>query len=224
MRAINISGAGVHVATNERQFIDTLTEVFQKPLNPGLSGIIVKDAEEAKTFLNQFHQSSQLIQDMTSDVVELDKNKWNLLPIEQAKGLEFSTVIAVSGRMSTNEKYIAYTRALDELYVYDLPITLVHGQRQEPVLVSEAGSPSTNKRPRRLNSTFADIGVKEFFEAEGLEVLDDRKRTGFLWVFGEKEEIKDYIDRATAKYNISGVYGSSKSTGFRAGWYTKTKK
>lgn len=224
MRAINISGAGVHVATNERQFIDTLTEVFQKPLNPGLSGIIVKDAEEAKTFLNQFHQSSQLIQDMTSDVVELDKNKWNLLPIEQAKGLEFSTVIAVSGRMSTNEKYIAYTRALDELYVYDLPITLVHGQRQEPVLVSEAGSPSTNKRPRRLKSTFADIGVKEFFEAEGLEVLDDRKRTGFLWVFGEKEEIKDYIDRATAKYNISGVYGSSKSTGFRAGWYTKTKK
>ena len=39
--------------------------------------------------------------------------------VEQSKGLEFETVFAVTGRMSENEKYITYTRALNELYVYD---------------------------------------------------------------------------------------------------------
>ena len=44
--------------------------------------------------------------------------------VEQSKGLEFETVFAVTGRMSENEKYITYTRALNELYVYDEEIKL----------------------------------------------------------------------------------------------------
>lgn len=46
------------------------------------------------------------------------------MTVEQSKGLEFETVFAVTGRMSENEKYITYTRALNELYVYDEEIKL----------------------------------------------------------------------------------------------------
>lgn len=44
------------------------------------------------------------------------------MTVKSAKGLEFNTVIAVSGSMTGNEKYITYTRALDKLIVYDEPL------------------------------------------------------------------------------------------------------
>ena len=62
---------------------------------------------------------------MTTTATEIKRNKWNLMMAEQAKGLEFETVFAISGRMGENEKYIAYTRALNELYVYDEEIALI---------------------------------------------------------------------------------------------------
>ena len=64
------------------------------------------------------------IHDITKESVELQRTKWNLMTVEQSKGLEFETVFAVTGRMSENEKYITYTRALNELYVYDEEIKL----------------------------------------------------------------------------------------------------
>ena len=37
--------------------------------------------------------------------------------IQEAKGIEYNTVIVNENGMSQNEKYIAYTRALGELYI-----------------------------------------------------------------------------------------------------------
>ncbi len=68
---------------------------------------------------------------MTEKQAELRRNKWNLMTVGQAKGLEFETVFAVSGRMSENEKYITYTKALDELYVYDIGIELIETPEEE---------------------------------------------------------------------------------------------
>ena len=39
------------------------------------------------------------------------------MPVELVKGLEFDAVVAVIDDMSTNEQYVAYTRALDNLIV-----------------------------------------------------------------------------------------------------------
>ena len=57
---------------------------------------------------------------MTSSTATLQFNKWNVLTVTQAKGLEFGTAFVISGSMNDNEKYIVYTRALDELYVCEL--------------------------------------------------------------------------------------------------------
>jgi len=47
----------------------------------------------------------------------VDPGRISVIPIEMAKGLEFEIVIVISNFMSDNEKYIAFTRALESLYV-----------------------------------------------------------------------------------------------------------
>ncbi len=124
MRAINLEGAGVHIIHNQGELNKKLRSVFKKPMNAGLSAIIVKDVKEARTFTVMYEEYHQKIHNITEEISELDTGRWNLMTVDQVKGLEFESVISISGRMSNNERYISYTRALDELYVckYKLPI------------------------------------------------------------------------------------------------------
>ena len=125
MNPINLDGDGVHVLQNEKEFEEIFVEIFQKPLKNGLSCIVVKNKKEAETLIGKAGMYARRIHDMTTTATEIKRNKWNLMTAEQAKGLEFETVFAISGRMGENEKYIAYTRALNELYVYDEEIALI---------------------------------------------------------------------------------------------------
>ena len=50
-----------------------------------------------------------------NDVTTL--NKANVLTVKQAKGLEYDTVFVYDNNLNRNEQYIAYTRALSELYI-----------------------------------------------------------------------------------------------------------
>ena len=124
MRSINLDGAGVHELKSKQEFEENLEIIFQKPQNVGLSCIIVKNIEEAENIINMVGNHANRIHNMSGELTELQKNKWNMMTVDQVKGLEFETVFAITGRMSENEKYIAYTRALDELYVYDFEIKL----------------------------------------------------------------------------------------------------
>lgn len=124
MQAINLDGAGVHDIKSESEFDTAFYRIFQKSNNVGLSCFIVKNKKEADMLLAKAGSYTNRIHNITGGLFELVRNKWNLMTVEQAKGLEFRTVFAVTGRMDENEKYIAYTRALDELYVYDAEIDL----------------------------------------------------------------------------------------------------
>ena len=66
--------------------------------------------------------------------------------------------------------------------------------------------------------------VKEFFEKNGLTVIDSRSNNGILWVLGGEGEIGRIVDKACEKYGISGAYSAGKQTGFKPGWYTKIGK
>ena len=48
---------------------------------------------------------------------EISSNLIKILTIEEAKGLEFNTVFVYELGMTENEKYIAYTRAMEKLYI-----------------------------------------------------------------------------------------------------------
>ena len=65
-----------------------------------------------------FHaQMDALPQTTTACWDTVDTDKMCILPVELVKGLEFDAVVAVIDRMSFNEKYVTFTRALDYLSV-----------------------------------------------------------------------------------------------------------
>lgn len=183
MRAINLDGTGVHEITSESAFEKAFSGIFQKPQNVGLSCIIVKNPSEADELLEKYGMYISRIHDMTKESVELQRTKWNLMTVEQSKGLEFETVFAVTGRMSENEKYITYTRALDELYVYDEEIKLsvisIRTGAAEKADKKTKEKSSRKKREKRSSKEITDTkdnkGMKEFFEENGLKVIDDKK-------------------------------------------------
>ena len=59
------------------------------------------------------------------NIIDIRENRTNNIPrgrmilysVQEAKGLEFETVIVDDIDMNENEKYVAYTRALNSLYV-----------------------------------------------------------------------------------------------------------
>ncbi|MBQ5930496.1 MAG: UvrD-helicase domain-containing protein [Clostridia bacterium] len=50
---------------------------------------------------------------------KISKSKINIMTVYESKGLEFTSVVVVDEGMSASEKYIAYTRALNELAVIE---------------------------------------------------------------------------------------------------------
>jgi len=54
---------------------------------------------------------------LLADTKEIRREVINICPISIAKGLEFDIVIAEINLMDENEKYVAMTRALRELWV-----------------------------------------------------------------------------------------------------------
>lgn len=231
MRAINLDGAGVHEIVNKNDFEISFNGIFKRPQNIGLSCIIVKNKAEADELLVKAEIYKSRIHNMTTEVVELQRNKWNLMTVEQSKGLEFETVFAISGRMSENEKYIAYTRALDELYVYDNKIEIgphIDVVKDEEIEKKVKEGSTRKKREKRSSKQSVDKSLekslKEFFEGKGLTVIDDRKKSGHLWVIGSQNNIGEIVNEAIEKYGITGSYGLGKISKFQEGWYTKSKK
>lgn len=231
MRPISLQGRGVHQIKIQSDPASHLIKLLRKAKPTGLSAIIVKDKDEANSVLKKTKSLNRLINDLTGGVNVINKLKWNLLTIDQAKGLEFGTVYVFSGRMSTNEKYIAYTRALDELFIYDYQLDMITiiddtGRIPDPPThqVKTNGKVKKKKKKKSTSALSNEGSVAEFFKNAGLNVKDDRKKSGFLWVIGEKQDIEEFVDQAIEKFGISGGYGSGKSSGFKQGWFTKTKK
>ncbi len=52
----------------------------------------------------------------------IHRTRWNMMLIEDVKGIEFSSVIVFTNYLTKNEKYIAYTRAREMLFVYNIDI------------------------------------------------------------------------------------------------------
>ena len=160
MNAINLDGDGVHELNDASVLGETLYKLLKAPMKKGLSGILVKDRSEAEYVIQVVGSLANRIHDITDGGSILMQGKWNMLTIDQAKGIEFETVIAISGRMTKNEKYIAYTRALNELFVSDG--LLVSGEI-EGIDLNKAGDQSVAKEsnPRAKNTDNVSKPVRE---------------------------------------------------------------
>ena len=79
------------------------------------TAIICKDPKLALIFLKRYIDSSRINNSITTK--ELLRDKFTLMTVLDCKGLEFDTVYVFDYGMTENEKYVAYTRALDTLVV-----------------------------------------------------------------------------------------------------------
>lgn len=230
MKAINTAGKGVHKLNTEEEFKDSIVTQLLDEQRTGLAAILIGDDEEAKYILDIFAEYKEKFNDMTDGNSTLHHTRWNIMNIDDAKDLEFSSVISFTGRMSKNEKYIAYTRALDELFVYPVIVEINKYNKQQYLskkIKSEIKNniaEKTKHTASKIESDFSISDVRNFFEKNGLKVVDNRNVNGRLWVVGEKLEIRNIVNEAITKFGISGKYASSKEIKNRTGWFTKTKK
>ena len=79
------------------------------------TAIIAKDTETVRDLLHMRFGKGFL--KVAAEARTIDDNELTLLTVSECKGLEFDTVYVFSDGMTENEKYVAYTRALDHLSV-----------------------------------------------------------------------------------------------------------
>lgn len=119
MNAINTPGRGVHEITTDIEFQSEVVSQLIDSHRKGLGAILIGDDREAQYIMDRFPSYKQKFHDLTGGKLDIHPTKWNIMNINDAKGLEFRTAIVLFGRMSKNQRYIACTRALDNLYIYD---------------------------------------------------------------------------------------------------------
>lgn len=241
MRAINTSGKGVHEINNLDELKSRLTEQFLNVKVAGLAAVIVKNSLEARWFIDQFPDYSDKLHNLADGESDINRTDWNIITVSDAKGIEFSTVIALSGNMSHNEKYITYTRAMDELFVYDKQIDVSQYEILSPVndeadrpkektektttdTVTKDNSYEHSSDKQQTMPKFKTSKVREYFESIGLKTIDTRENGGKLWVIGERTDIEEYVKVASERFGVIGKYSSDRSLGIMSGWCTKTKK
>lgn len=243
MNPINTPGKGVHELNYYAEFRSEMITQLMDTQRAGLAAVLVSNDAEARYLLDSFSGYKQKFHDMTTEnEFNMHRTRWNIINIDDAKGLEFSSVIALTGRMSRNEKYIAFTRALDDLYIYPGIIDITGFEKK----TSEKSNKNADseiqdkkkvekvvaavKTDKRKHSSIKDeknymnSEVRKFFEDNGLEVIDNREQGGRLWIIGEKSTIRNIVNEAISKFGISGKYASGKESKNRNGWYTKTDK
>ncbi len=62
----------------------------------------------------------------------VETSKISVITVEESKGLEFDAVAVIESQLSMNEKYISYTRALDNLIITELPGSVIKNEAVTP--------------------------------------------------------------------------------------------
>lgn len=104
-----MQSVGINGDVAEVKFSDCTFDVKDR------TAVICKDVKLISWLLKQ-SVSAELINNVSSSGV-IQNSQISLMTVADCKGLEFDTVYVFDFGMSDNEKYVAYTRALDSLFV-----------------------------------------------------------------------------------------------------------
>ena len=91
-------------------------------LTPRSLNAFFKDKKGLKAIICSTEAKTRYVRKAYNDLMEkgvLSKTKINIMTVYESKGLEFSSVAVIPDGMTENERYIAYTRALQYLAVVD---------------------------------------------------------------------------------------------------------
>jgi DNA helicase IV len=83
--------------------------------------ININKKEVYDNILQNFNNKDIVIITKDSDLEEkLRSNNYEVYSVKTAKGLEFSKVLVIEEELNLTEKYVAYTRTLDKLFIYKI--------------------------------------------------------------------------------------------------------
>lgn len=111
---------------NTKQISDFCNEKFKyNSLSMGIIGKNVEYIEKKEInniILKKINEKNKIAiitrnKDDIKNIIPIDSKYTFYGTIEQVKGIEFDSVIVFENMMAENEKYIAYTRALNDLYI-----------------------------------------------------------------------------------------------------------
>jgi superfamily I DNA/RNA helicase len=94
-----------------------VTKISQKAINS-----FFKDKKGLKAIICSEKCKENYLRKSYNDLAvkgKVSRSKINIMSVYESKGLEFTSVVVVEDGMSDSEKYIAYTRALNELAVIE---------------------------------------------------------------------------------------------------------
>jgi len=151
----------------------------------------------------------------------VDDKKLSVLSVETAKGLEFEAVVAIVDQMSTNEKYISYTRALERLNVVrdEFSSELDVDEATEGI-DDEFAFPDEEKTPTSEEQTQTDKELDAILEdalnhnsdsnhhdAQGSSEVMSQHPTGqfFSWEILDEATAVKTCDKSFFEHNGSGV-------------------
>ncbi len=98
------------------------TKMISMGINSDEVNIINIDKKEVyNNILQMFNNKDIVIITKDSDLEEkLRSNNYEVYSVKTAKGLEFSKVLVIEEDFNLTEKYVAYTRTLDKLFIYKI--------------------------------------------------------------------------------------------------------
>ena len=109
MRPVGISGQVMQIRLSESSKIDIGED--------DRVALICKKENAEKLYEYLMHDLGIKCNFISEQGVELRRGEINVIAVSLSKGLEFEKVIAVTERMSFAERYVTFTRALNELYI-----------------------------------------------------------------------------------------------------------
>ncbi len=102
---------------------------------------------------------------------QVDAKRISVITVEESKGLEFDAVIAVDSQMTMNEKYISYTRALDNLIISDLPGSEIETEEEDDTPENEAMTNEGNETTPKETEEPAAISLSSNKESSDAKAV-----------------------------------------------------
>ena len=166
MQSIGVDGSVIEVALEDCDF--KLSD---------RTAIICKDIKMALPFIKRYIDA-KLINNSTS-TKELAMDKYTLITVDDSKGLEFDTVYVLDYGMSDNEKYVAYTRALDTLIVISDDLEAIKKSEEEAEKKrreQERLTLETRKKEENFQKHIVEKNAEYEFEEEKLKIREEAER------------------------------------------------
>ena len=199
---------------NARQITEYINKVTHKNMQPiGIDGMVIEtsladckfeikdrtaiicsDVNLTISFVKQFVDSKLIHNASKSN--KLVSDKFSVMTVSDCKGLEFDTVYVLDYDMTDNEKYVAYTRALDNLIVVIDDLAELKRQKEQHVKSKKINETPSQKEQYEQKERLYCLAIQK---VESEDVVQIKEAIFLLESIFDYKNAAELIARAKLK-------------------------